>query len=79
MALVVSEKTLATIKMSGEDLLIDLACHLYEKRKLSFGKARSLAGIAYRDFQQELVKRDIPLNYSEDDLATDLKNIQALL
>ncbi len=61
--------------MTGEDLLTDLACYLYDKGRLSFGKASELSGLDYLQFQKALAERSIDIKYTEEDLDTDLKNL----
>ena len=75
MALVISDEFLKKMNTSASSLLIDLACFLYEKRRMSFGKCRELSGLNHLDFQAELGKRHIYVNYDQDDLETDLKNL----
>ena len=48
------EILLAT-KMSLPELKIELAIALFQQEKLSFGKARELAGVDFWTFQQLLV------------------------
>lgn len=50
----------------------ELAVSLYARDILSFGKARSLAGLSKRDFHELLGEREIPRHYSDADLAEDL-------
>ncbi|MEM9835181.1 MAG: UPF0175 family protein [Bacteroidota bacterium] len=75
MALIISDELLDKIEISASSLLIDLACYMYEKKQLSFGKSRELSGLNHLEFQKELGKREIYLHYDEDDLNTDLKNL----
>ncbi len=75
MALLITDDILDTVQMSGSDFLIDIACYLYEKKKLSLGKARTMSQLDQISFQQELAKRSIDIHYSENDLQTDLKNL----
>ncbi|MBB4080801.1 putative HTH domain antitoxin [Lewinella aquimaris] len=75
MAVVISDAVLKKVHMSGEDLLIDLACYLYDKGRLSFGKASELSGLNYLHFQKALAERKIDIKYSEKDLDTDLRNL----
>lgn len=75
MALVISDETLSTVQLSAEELLIDIACLLYERKRMSMGQARKLAHLDHISFQQELSKRNIDLHYSEIDLKKDLKNL----
>lgn len=75
MALVISDETLSTVQLSAEELLVDIACLLYERKRMSMGQARKLALLDHISFQQELSKRNIDLHYSEIDLKKDLKNL----
>ncbi|MEZ4776790.1 MAG: UPF0175 family protein [Bacteroidia bacterium] len=63
------------VNISAEELLIDLACFMYEKKRMSMGQARNLSGLDQISFQKELAKRDIYIHYSEEDLRKDLKNL----
>lgn len=73
--MIISGKLLEKINISPADLLLDLACYLYDKERLSFGQARSLAQVDVVSFQQALKTRHIYLKYSVEDLQTDLKNL----
>lgn len=64
-------------KLSSE-LRIQLALFLYEKGKLSFGKARELAGLSVWEFMEKLNENKIPLNYDIEDLKEDLETIKEL-
>ncbi len=75
MALIISDEILSKAQLSENELLIDLACYLYEKKKLSMGRARGLANLNQMEFQMELAKRDINIHYTEEDLQKDLKNL----
>lgn len=75
MALIIPDDVLAKANRSGEELLVDLACYLYEKKHMSMGQTRNLASFDYIAFQQELAKREIVLHYSEEDLQKDLRNL----
>ena len=75
MALVISDKILEQAQISADELLIDLACYLYEKKRLSTGQARALVGMNQIEFQKELAARDIDIHYTEDDLEKDLENL----
>jgi predicted HTH domain antitoxin len=76
MALIITDETLAKANTSAEGLLIDLACYLYDKKRMSMGQARHLAGLDQISFQKELAKRDIYIHYTEDDLKKDLDNLR---
>lgn len=75
MALIISDDLLQQAQLSEQELLIDLACFLFEKKRLSMGKARQLVGLNLLDFQRELAKREIDLHYSEVDFEQDMRNL----
>jgi len=51
----------------------ELAVSLYARDVLSFGKARALADLSKREFQNLLGEREIPRHYTEAELAEDLE------
>lgn len=53
-------------------LLVELACALYQREILSFGKSAELARLSQFRFGQALVEREIPRHYSDADVAEDL-------
>ncbi len=75
MALIISDDTLAQAQLSEQNLLIELACYLYEKKRLSMGRARGLAGLDHAAFLKELGARGIEQHYTRQDLDIDLKNL----
>jgi predicted HTH domain antitoxin len=75
MAIIISNDTLSRIQLNDEELLVELACYLYEKKRLSMGKARLLAGLDLLSFQKELATRKIDIHYTEEDLNKDLSNL----
>ncbi|MEL7121981.1 MAG: UPF0175 family protein [Bacteroidota bacterium] len=79
MALIITDETLSKVQLSAEELLIDLACYLYEKKRLSMGKARELVEMDIITFQKELAKRDIDIHYTQEDLDLDLRNLSIKL
>ena len=66
--------------MTPEELRIELALHLFQQGKLSFGKAREMSDMTVWAFQQFLGSRDIVVHYDaqeyEQDLAT-LRDIES--
>ena len=53
-------------------LVIELACALYQREILSFGKAAELYRMSQFRFGQALVERRIARLYSDEDIAEDL-------
>ena len=64
-------------KLSSE-LKIQIALFLYEKGKLSFGKARELAGLSVWDFMEKLSENKISLKYDVENFEKDLEIIRKL-
>ena len=53
-------------------LLVELACALYHREILSFGKAAELSQLRQFRFGHVLGVRDIARHYAEEDIAEDL-------
>ena len=51
----------------------ELAVALYEKRILSFGKARELSGLSRREFHQLLGDRKVDRSYTSEELDEDIE------
>ncbi|WP_420459099.1 UPF0175 family protein [Neolewinella sp.] len=75
MAIFITDDPLRRIDMNEEDTLLEFACWLYEKRRMSFGKAQALSGKNQVEFQQALGDRKIDVHYSMEDLEVDLNNL----
>ncbi len=75
MAIIISDETLAKAQLTEQDFLIDLACYLYDKKRLSMRNAQALASLNLLDFQKELAKREIGTHYTQEDLNKDLQNL----
>jgi len=56
---------------------IDYALRLYQNGKISIGKAAETAGISLWELLDTIVKRNIPLQISKEDLEDDLKAAMA--
>ena len=61
--------------LTDDDLKLKLALLLYQDRKLSLGQGGRLSGLGTVQFQQELGKRQITLNYDLSDLNEDIKTL----
>lgn len=74
----IPREVLHAAKMSTQELKQELAISLYEKGKLSFGKAREIAGMKIGAFQQLLGSRDIPVNYDVESYEEDLETLKEM-
>jgi predicted HTH domain antitoxin len=57
---------------------VHLGIGLYVSGEATLGQAAEVAGVSQKEFLQELDRRDIPLNYSMDDLKSDLATVREL-
>ena len=68
----------AAAHMTAEDLRVELAIHLFEQNKISFGKASELARINEWDFMQLLGTRGIPMHYDIEEYEHDKAALREL-
>lgn len=76
MDLLIKEEMLRKVEITAEELIIEIAVHLYDTGRFSMGQARNLAQLDQLSFQKELAKRDVYIKYDEEDLTTDLANLK---
>lgn len=78
MAIFITNDTLHRIDLDEEQTLLEFACWLYEKRRMSFGKARAISGKNHVEFQQALGDRGIYMHYDIEDFEEDMKTLKIL-
>ena len=78
MSIVIPQDILEAAKTTEEELKIELALLLYKQNKISSGKVRAWLGLSVLDFQHELAKRDLYLNYDVEDLNQDVETLKSL-
>ncbi len=76
MDLLIKDEILKKAEITAEELLIEIAVHLYDTERLSMGQARNLVQMDIISFQKELSKRNVYIKYDIEDLETDLKNLE---
>jgi predicted HTH domain antitoxin len=69
---------LHTARMSPAEIKRELAVTLFQQGRLSFGKARELAGMSVWAFQLLLGSRSIPVHYDIDEYLEDRTVIPGL-
>ena len=74
----IPEEVLEATRMSLQEIKLELAIALFQQEKLSFGKARELAGVDFWTFQQILGSRGIHPHYDVAELEEDLVALAAL-
>lgn len=78
MTLVIPDEILLEARLSPSELRAELAVFLYEKKRISIGKARKMAGLSLIDFQKALTQRNVYIHYDVKELETDLKNLNLM-
>jgi len=78
MTLTIPDDILTAAKITEEELKLEIAIFLYQQKKLSIGKARHLAGMHLIEFQKELSRREICINYDVEDLQADIETLKEL-
>jgi len=77
-AIEIPQEVLHAARMTPEEMKRELAVLLFQQGKLSFGKARELAGMTVWAFQQLLGSRGITVHYDVADYEEDLATLKAL-
>ena len=75
-AIDIPREILHAARISPAEVKRELAVLLFEQGRLSFGKARELAGMSHWQFQQLLASRAIDLHYDVEDYEQDLKTLR---
>ena len=60
-------------RLTPQDVRLDLAVGMYSSGRVTMGVAAEVAGLPIPEFQRELGRRRIPVNYTSEDLAYDLQ------
>jgi predicted HTH domain antitoxin len=78
MTLTIPAERLGNVALSERDALVDIAIGLYKREEVSMGRAAEVAGLSTPQLLVELGRRHIPINYSVDDLKSDLVTLKEL-
>lgn len=79
MPLVISDEMLESAKLTEQELRVEIACRLYDARRIGKGMAARFAGLTRSQLEDELVKRGLPvIRYTEEMWAEDLKALETL-
>lgn len=74
----VPREVLHATRMTVTELRCELALHLFEQGKLSFGKAREMAEMTVWDFQQLLGSRGVVVHYDMQEYEQDLETLKEI-
>jgi len=78
MSVVIPDHILQSTKMTEDELKLEIAIMLYQQEKISSGKVRAWIGLTVIEFQHELAKRGLYINYDVEDFQSDVKTLQML-
>jgi predicted HTH domain antitoxin len=78
MSVLIPDDILRATKMTEDELKLEIAIMLYKQEKISSGKARAWTGLTVIEFQHELAKRGLCLNYDVEDLQSDVRTLQSM-
>ena len=77
-AIEIPREIIHATRMTPEELRRELAIYLFQQGKLSFGKAREMAGMTVWAFQQLLGSRGIPIQYGLGDYEADRSALEEI-
>ena len=78
MSVVIPDDILHATKMTEYELKLEIAIMLYKQQKISSGKVRSWTGLTVIEFQHELAKRGLYLNYDVEDFRSDIQTLHLM-
>ncbi len=74
----IPQDVLDSARLTLDELLVELAIHLYQRGRLSAGKAHELAGLSLWEFRQVLASRHIPPHVGIEEIDEDLETLRGL-
>ena len=78
MNLEIPDAILRATHLSLSELRVEIAVMLFEKEKLTLGRAAELADMGQLEFQRMLASREIPIHYDVEELEEDLRTLDRL-
>lgn len=75
MAIIITSDMFGGAGITEQEFLVDIACFMRGKKRLSMGKAREKARLNLMEFQAELAAWDIDIHYGEEELNKGLDNL----
>jgi predicted HTH domain antitoxin len=76
MPVVIPDEVVQQTGLGERELLIEIACRLFDLEKLDLWSAAKLAGLTRTEMEGELMKRNLPIyRYTEEHFQQDLATI----
>ncbi len=76
MSLFISDDIIEASGMSEAEFMLEIAIMLFQKEKISIGKASRIAGMNQIQFQQLLARRGICIHYDVPEFQEDIKSLR---
>lgn len=77
MPLIITDEQLESLHMDEQTARVEIACRLFDADVVSKTAASRLAGLGRIEFEQELIKRGLPIiHYTEGMLEEDLAAVR---
>jgi predicted HTH domain antitoxin len=76
MSMLVSDEIIQASGLSEQELLLEIVMMLFQKDKISLGKASELLGIHRMQFQKLLADRGLCVHYDVAEFQEDIKTLQ---
>ncbi|WP_083620920.1 UPF0175 family protein [Planktothrix serta] len=78
MSVIIPDDILRASNLTEDELKLEIAILLYQQGKISSGKVRAWTGITVIEFQHELAKRGLYINYDVEDFQSDVRTLQSM-
>ena len=78
MTVLIPDDIFRATRMTEDELKLEIAIMLYKQEKISSGKARAWTGLTVIEFQHQLAKRGLFINYDVKDFEADVKTLQSM-
>jgi predicted HTH domain antitoxin len=78
MSLLISDELVQASGLSESELLKELVLMLFQREKISLGKASRVLGMTQLEFQRLLAQNNLFIHYDVEDLHEDVKSLKEL-
>jgi predicted HTH domain antitoxin len=78
MSLLIPDELVQASGLSEAELLQELVLLLFQREKLTLGRASRLLGMTQLEFQALLASRNLYIHYGVEDLHEDVRNLKEL-
>jgi predicted HTH domain antitoxin len=76
MTVMLPDDVVSNPELNGQDLLVEVACRLFDADLIPKGRATRLTGLSRVEFEGELIRRGLPIiRYTDDMWAQELRSL----